>query len=292
MNKNIQLESYMRLAITEAEESLREGNKGFGAVIVKDGEVIATAHDCEETAADPTSHAEINAIKIAGQKLGKDLTGCILVSTSEPCPMCAFAIAWSGIRILAYGFSIHDAINQGRRRIPFLCTEAFEKAAVDVTVHKGILQRQCSVLYRADVRQEINNLRNASDEDLRLLNLDSIARRSAWFCEQKSGLHPVQHKLLDAAHNLLVERFHASEDEMPIVVRSEKQITFHSMNFCPTLEACRILRLDTRHVCKLLNEESTDKLVKKIDNRLRFSRNYNHLRPYSSYCEESISIDD
>lgn len=54
MDDIIQLESYMRHAIREAEESLREGNKGFGAVIIKDGEIIASAHDGEETESDPT----------------------------------------------------------------------------------------------------------------------------------------------------------------------------------------------------------------------------------------------
>ena len=79
---------------------------------------------------------------------------------------------------------------------------------------------------------------------------------------------------------------------MPVVARSEKQIAFHSMNFCPTLEACKILHLDTRHVCKLLNEDSTDRLVKNIDQRLRFSRNYANLRPYTPFCEEFLSIEE
>lgn len=105
MNGVMELEFWMRVAIGEAEESLREGNKGFGAVIIKDGEMVAAAHDYEETEGDATSHAEINAIKIASQKIGKNLNGCILISTSEPCPMCAFAIAWSGISEIAFGFS-------------------------------------------------------------------------------------------------------------------------------------------------------------------------------------------
>lgn len=292
MNGVMELEFWMRVAIGEAEESLREGNKGFGAVIIKDGEMVAAAHDYEETEGDATSHAEINAIKIASQKIGKNLNGCILISTSEPCPMCAFAIAWSGISEIAFGFSIQDALAQGRRRIAFQCVEAFDKAGIEVIVHKGILQQECAILYRADVRSEINHLRNATDEDLKALNADSIARRTAWFCQNKAGLNIGDSHLLDTAHRLLITRFHAAEVEMPVVNRTEKQITFHSMNFCPTLEACRILRLDTRHVCKLLNEESTDMLVKKIDSRLRFSRNYNNLRPYSSFCEESISIED
>ncbi|MCC8181124.1 MAG: nucleoside deaminase [Planctomycetes bacterium] len=287
----VNLESAMKVAIGEAEESLRQGNKGFGAVIVKDGNIIAKAHDWEETDADPTSHAEINAIKISAKTLGKNLAGCILLSTSEPCPMCAFAIAWSGIREMAYGYSIADAMAQGRRRIAFPCPEAFDRAGIAVTVHHGILQQECSVLYRADVRKEIENLRNADDAALRALNEDSAARRTAWFHGNKDKLAIDPGDPLQSAYGMLVERFRTVPEEMPVVERAESRIVFHSMNFCPTLEACRILRLDTRHVCKCLNEASTNTLVKQIDGRLRFSRNYKNLRPYASYCEEAIHFE-
>ena len=60
------------------------------------------------------------------------------------------------------------------------------------------------------------------------------------------------------------------------------------MNFCPTLEACKILNLDTRKICKLYNENATDVLIKQIDKNLIFVRNYKKLRPYSEYCEEMI----
>lgn len=144
---------------------------------------------------------------------------------------------------------------------------------------------------RDDVRREIEKLRNADDAALRALNEDSVARRLAWFRGNKaeavaaSGGDP-----LEAAYRLLVERFHTVPEEMPVVEKTAERIRFHSMNFCPTLEACTILGLDTRHVCRLLNEESTDILVKQIDPRLRFSRNYENLRPYAGFCEEMISL--
>ncbi len=253
---------FMKIAIDEAETSLREGNKGFGAAIVRDGECIATAHDMEETDRDPTSHAEINAIRIASQKLGKNLSGCILISTHEPCPMCAFAIAWSGITEIAYGYGIQEAIAQGRRRINFPCTEAFDWAGITVKVHKGVLYQEYSILYRADVRKEIENLRNVGDVELQTLNEDSIARRTEWFQQNKTTLPIDAADPLGSAYQLLVTRFQTTPEEMPVVFASERKITFHSKNFCPTLEACKILRLDTRHVCKCLNEASTDTLVK------------------------------
>ena len=288
----VDLERYMKAAIGEAEESLREGNKGFGAVIVRDGEIIAAAHDLEETDSDPTSHAEVNAIRAAGKKLGKKLSECVLVSTHEPCPMCAFAIVWSGIGEVAFGYSISDALAQGRRRIDFPCTAAFRTAGADIAVHAGVLKQECSILYHAAVRKEIENLRNADDAALQALNEDSVARRTSWFRENSAAFQPAPGDLPNSAYRLLLRRFGASAEEMPVVQRSDTSVTFHSANFCPTLEACKILRLDTRHICRRLNESSTDTLLKQLDPRLRFTRNYKNLRPYSDYCEETISLDD
>lgn len=279
----------MMIALEEAKESLRQGNHGFGAVIAKNGEVICSAHDEETTESDPTSHAEINAIRKASKLLGKDLSGCILVCTHEPCPMCGFAIVWSGIREVAYGYSIQNSISEGRKRIDFSVRDVFEKAEIDVILHSGILSAECAILYRQDVREEIKNLRNATESTLKELNADSIKRRTAWYKTQgkqlTQGLDP-----LDAAYQILLNRFHSDETEIPIIHKTDKQIVIHSMNFCPTLEACKILKIDTRFICKRLNENSTDALLKLIDTRLCFSRNYEKLRPYSPYCEEIITL--
>lgn len=286
----MKFEEYMKKAINEAEESLREGNNGFGAVIVKNGEIISSAHDREDTENDPTSHAEVNAIRAACEKLGKNLAGCTLISTHEPCPMCAFAIAWSCIGEIAYGYSINDSISQGRKRIAFPCKEAFHRAGIDVAVHEGILKEECSILYRRDVRKEIENLRYVSEQSLKMLNEDSTVRRKKWFHENRSDFDIDSKDLLNSGYQLLLKRFGITAAEAPIVNKTDRQITFHSMNFCPTLEACRILGLDTRFICKRLNEASTDTLLKQIDSSLCFERNYDKLRPYAEYCEEMICI--
>jgi tRNA(adenine34) deaminase len=288
----MELEHYMRIAVKEAEVSLREGNNGFGAVIVKDGDLIASTHDKEDTENDPTSHAEINAIREASKKLGKKLTGCILVSTHEPCPMCASAIVWSGIADIAYGYSIKEALTQGRKRLNLPCSEIFSRAGADIRIYVGILKAECSILYREDVRKEIDHLRNAGDQILNELNDDSICRRTKWFQENRNHFKFISQNLLDSGYRLLLERFGITSEEAPGIKKTDTEIVFHSMNFCPTLEACRILDLDTRHVCKKLNEISTDTLLKQIDSRLTFSRNYDKLRPYTEYCEEMISISE
>ncbi len=138
----------------------------------------------------------------------------------------------------------------------------------------------------------IKRLRNASLEKLKYYNTESIKRRFAWFEENRESFSFINDDLLDSAYNLLLLRFNIDSTEMPIVNRSSNSITFHSKNFCPTLEACKILNYDTRYICKNYNENSTDVLIKQIDKRLKFNRNYKKLRPYTDYCEEIISIEN
>ncbi len=288
----MEYERFMKIAIEEAEISLREGNNGFGAVIVKDGVLIAASHDRDSSEGDPTSHAELNVIREASKKLGRKLRGCILISTHEPCPMCASAAVWSEITAIVYGCSIKETLMQGRKRINIPCTNVFHKSAAKISVIDGILKAECSVLYREDVRNEIIRLRNADDNVLRELNQDSVSRRTAWFQKNRASFGFISPDLLESGYRLLLERFRIMPDEAPIVHKSKDRVIFHSRNFCPTLEACRILGLDTRQVCRLINENSTDILLKQIDSRLCFSRNYEKLRPYEAYCEEMISISD
>lgn len=283
-------EELMLLAVEEAKTSLREGNNGFGAVLAKNGQVIAIGHDCEDSEGDPTSHAELNVIRAASRILGKKLTDCRMVSTHEPCPMCAAAIVWSGIPAVVYGYSTEDALLQGRKRMDIGCEEIFSRAGARVEIRKGVRKDDCAMLYREDVRREIKRLRAADEADLCALNEDSAVRRTAWFLEQGERFRRRDDDPLEAGYRLLLERFHITQEEAPVVFRTERQIRFHSMNFCPTLEACKILGLDTRYVCKRINEDSTDRLLRLLDPRLRFSRNYEKLRPHAKYCEEMITL--
>lgn len=283
------MERFMETALAQARLSLREGNNGFGAVIVKDGQVVAAARDTEETDQDPTAHAEMNAIRKASGVLGKDLSGCTLVATHEPCPMCAAAIAWAKISRVGFGYGIADAMAQGRRRIGIPCKEIFDRADAGINLVQGVMRDECGVLYNRLVRQEIKKLRNATREDLVRYNEDSALKRLEWFHTKGFPTGKSIPEKLAAAHQLLLERFGITEDQAPIVEKDDNKIVFHSKNFCPTLEACKILDLDTRFICRHYNEESTDRLVKQIDERLHFSRNYNRLRPYSGYCEEFIN---
>ncbi len=101
---------FMRQAIRLADESVHRGGGPFGAVIVKDGEVIAGRSNSVTIDLDPTAHAEVNTIREACRKLGTfDLSGCTIYTSCEPCPMCLGAIYWARIDRIYYGNNRKDA---------------------------------------------------------------------------------------------------------------------------------------------------------------------------------------
>ena len=110
MNITDQDRSFMREAIRLANESVRRGGGPFGAVIVKDGQIIAGSSNSVTIDNDPTAHAEVNTIREACRRLGTfDLTGCFIYTSCEPCPMCLGAIYWARISRIYYGNNLKDA---------------------------------------------------------------------------------------------------------------------------------------------------------------------------------------
>ena len=104
----------MRLAIEEARKGIAKGQTPFGACIVRRNELIARAHNHVWQNTDITAHAEIHAIRMACRKLRSiDLSGCIIYSTCEPCPMCFSACHWAKISSIIYGANIPDALRAG-----------------------------------------------------------------------------------------------------------------------------------------------------------------------------------
>jgi len=106
---------FMREAFREAEYGVASGHGGpFGAVIVKDGTIIARAHNEVVKTNDPTAHAEMLAIRKASAAVENfRLEGCILYTTGEPCPMCFSAIHWAHIEKVYYCNTKEDAARQG-----------------------------------------------------------------------------------------------------------------------------------------------------------------------------------
>ena len=103
-------EDFMRQAIDLAVENIKNGGGPFGAVIVKDGAVVATGVNRVTANNDPTAHAEVSAIRAACTTLGTfDLSGCVIYTSCEPCPMCLGAIYWAHIDKIYYGANQLDA---------------------------------------------------------------------------------------------------------------------------------------------------------------------------------------
>ncbi|MGE0087962.1 MAG: nucleoside deaminase [Bacteroidales bacterium] len=107
-------EELMRKAIELSIKNIDENGGPFGAVIVKDGEIIARGVNRVTSSLDPTAHAEVNAIREASKKLSTfDLSGCVIYSSCEPCPMCLGAIYWAHLDKLFYANTKQNAKDIG-----------------------------------------------------------------------------------------------------------------------------------------------------------------------------------
>ncbi|MDF5736485.1 MULTISPECIES: nucleoside deaminase [unclassified Nostoc] len=136
---------FMRLALAEA----KEGDAPYGAVIVKDNEIMAVAHNTVSRDNDPSAHAEINVIRSLTAKLqNPSLEGYSIYTTGEPCPMCATACVWSGLSEIVYGASIQDLISVNQSQINISCEEVIAKSFRNIKVTKGVLKNECLELFK------------------------------------------------------------------------------------------------------------------------------------------------
>jgi len=108
-------EDFMKMAIALSVNNVQENIGGpFGAVIVRDGKIIAQSANKVTTTNDPTAHAEVSAIRLACSELQTfDLTGCVIYTSCEPCPMCLGAIYWAKIKTIYYANTKSDAEDIG-----------------------------------------------------------------------------------------------------------------------------------------------------------------------------------
>lgn len=131
----------MRLALNEARKAFEEQEVPVGAVVVVDGKVVGRGHNLVETLADPTAHAEMQAITAAASTLGgKYLQACTLYVTVEPCIMCAGAIGWAQMGRVVWGA---DDPKKGYRRYG---ESVFHPKT---TVESGVLREECQGLMGA-----------------------------------------------------------------------------------------------------------------------------------------------
>lgn len=101
---------FMEMAAKLAEDNVDRGGGPFGAVVVRNGEVVATGVNTVTLSNDPTAHAEVNAIREACRKENTfSLKGCTVYSSCEPCPMCLSALYWAGVSRIYFGNTQRDA---------------------------------------------------------------------------------------------------------------------------------------------------------------------------------------
>jgi tRNA(adenine34) deaminase len=149
---------WMLLALTEAKIAAAAGEIPVGAVIVREGVLLAQAHNEKEKAGDPTAHAEIIAIRAAAAALGRrHLDGAVLYATLEPCPMCAGAIMLARLRQLVYG--AQDSKGGGVDSVMRVLTPGAWNHQVEVTA--GVREKECAQILQDFFRAKRKKVRES-----------------------------------------------------------------------------------------------------------------------------------
>lgn len=140
----------MEKAVREARRNLKTLDGGpFGACIVRDGAVLAVARNTV-LRNDATAHAEVNAIRKACRRVGShDLSGAVIYSTTEPCPMCFSAIHWARIGTIVYGTNISDARRTGFNELEISNRRLKALGRSSVAIIGGFLRAECLALFQA-----------------------------------------------------------------------------------------------------------------------------------------------
>ena len=147
-------EKWMRMAIDKAREALDKGQTPFGAVIVKNGELVVAAHNVVWETTDITAHGEVTAIRLACRKLNTiDLRGCEIYSSTEPCPMCFSAIHWSGMGRIVFGASIADAKMAGFNELTLSNQDMKRIGGSKVELVGGVLKEESVEVFREFLRR-------------------------------------------------------------------------------------------------------------------------------------------
>lgn len=142
-------EKFMKIAIEEARKGIKEGDRPFGAVLVKNGEVVAKAHNVVDKESDPTAHAELNIIRSFSREIKtNDLSEYILYSTCEPCPMCTSAIAWANIKRVVFGSQRDDFKSKYQRQFTIWPEKFYKEESLDIEIVGGVLRDEILQMYK------------------------------------------------------------------------------------------------------------------------------------------------
>ncbi len=115
-------------------------------------------------------------------------------------------------------------------------------------------------------------------------------RRLEWFEKHKDNLKLEGTEVRKGFQLVVFEYMGIKPEELPVIKETEKKITWRAYDFCPYYEAIKNSGLKTRDVCKFATEMPVQALLDLINPKLRFSRNYEKIRPHTEYCEETIEL--
>ena len=154
--RNMDKRELMTRAIRLAEESVKLGGGPFGAVIARNGEIVAEASNRVTLDCDPTAHAEVSAIRKAAKVLGTfDLNGCEIFTSCEPCPMCLGAIYWANLDKIYFANNRKDAADIG-------FDDDFIYKEIEVTPEKR--QKPSEILMREEALKAFDMCREKEDK--------------------------------------------------------------------------------------------------------------------------------
>jgi tRNA(Arg) A34 adenosine deaminase TadA len=142
-------EELMRIAIETCREGLARGQSPFGCAISLGDRVVARSHNSVVLTTDITAHAEINAIRAGNRSTGDIfLSGAIVATTCEPCPMCMAALHWARVEAVYYGATIADAEAAGFNELQVPARELLRIGGSRVKLVDGILPDECRELFK------------------------------------------------------------------------------------------------------------------------------------------------
>ncbi len=141
-------EALMRLAMEQARAAIAAGQTPFGCAIAIGERVVAASHNRVHATTDITAHAEIVALREACQATGAiHLSGALVASTCEPCPMCMAALHWARVDTVIYGATIADARAAGFNELRIAAGEIVRLGGSSVKLRGDVLRDECAALF-------------------------------------------------------------------------------------------------------------------------------------------------
>lgn len=145
----------MELAIEVAKQGIMQGQSPFGSLIARGEEVLMRGHNQVWATSDPTAHAEVTTIRMCSQQNATiDLSGCVLYSTCEPCPMCLAACHWAKFDYVVFGASIQDAESAGFSELGISSHDMVRLGGSPMKLISGFMEEECRSLFSLWAAQE------------------------------------------------------------------------------------------------------------------------------------------